>query len=231
MAPGAGAGSGTAAGVVLGGLHLQRARGELLLEAVDLGRDGGRDVGVDLALRRVAQLAARRALGVMAAPDVRSLPGTGEQLGHRGGVDLGPLLVDVGEDALGRDLRVTERAADRPHALFLRRLHEPRVAGVELAAHDVGAAADQRERRLLRGCWIFHRLQIDDADLEVGPRAPGAEPEAPHARHHVRQPLEPGHGADRAALAHARGERAPWGGELLLAEIKRDHVLALAYRA
>src|SRR5258708_39955606 len=104
MAPGARAGSGTAAGVVLGGLHLQRARGELLLEAVDLGRDGGRDVGVELALRRVAQLAARRALGVIAERDVRSLQATGEQLGHRGGGARGPLLVAAGEDALGREL-------------------------------------------------------------------------------------------------------------------------------
>src|SRR6266403_122519 len=231
MAPGARPGSGTAAGVVLGGLHLQRARGELLLDPVDLGRDGGRDVGVELALRRVAQLAARRALGVIAEGDVRALEAAGEQLGHGSGVDLGPLLVDVGEDALGRDLRVTERAADRPHALFLHRLHEPRVAGVELAAHDVGAAADQGERRLLRGGWIFHRLQIDDADLDVGSRAPGAEPEAPHARHHLRQPLEPGHRADLAALAHARGEGAREIRELLVGEIERDHVLALAARA
>src|SRR5260370_18535308 len=104
MAPGARPGSGTAAGVVLGGLHLQRARGELLLDPLDLGRDGGRDVGVELALRRVAQLAARRALGVIAERDVRALQAAGEQLAPRGGVDLGPLLVDFGEDALGRDL-------------------------------------------------------------------------------------------------------------------------------
>src|SRR5882724_10464571 len=55
-APGARAGSGTAAGVVLGGLHLQRARGELLFDGLDLRHDGGRDAGVELTLRRVAQL-------------------------------------------------------------------------------------------------------------------------------------------------------------------------------
>src|SRR5258708_8217449 len=95
MAPGARPGSGPAAGVVLGGLHLQRARGELLLDPLDLGRDGGRDVGVELALRRVAQLAARRALGVIAERDVRALHAPGEQLRHRAALDLPPLLAPL----------------------------------------------------------------------------------------------------------------------------------------
>src|SRR5437773_11599991 len=49
--------------------------------------------------------------------------------------------------------------------------------------------------------------------------------------HHVRQPLEPGHRADLAGLAHARGERAREVVELLVGEIERDHVLALPARA
>ena len=64
-------------------------------------------------------------------------------------IHLRPFLDDVGQHVIGRDRGVAERAAGGEDALFLGGLDEPGLAGIELAGEDVGAAGDQRERRLL----------------------------------------------------------------------------------
>src|SRR6267143_361929 len=108
---------GAAAGVLLHGLHLQLARGELLLEAVELGGHARGHGGVERALLRVPQVGAARGRGVVA-------------IGH---VDVGPLLVDVGQHTLRGDGGVAERAPDRVGALVLGRLDDARVTRIELA--------------------------------------------------------------------------------------------------
>src|SRR5713101_8256206 len=215
---------GAAAGVLLHGLHLQLARGELLLEAVKLRGHARGHGGVERALRRVPQVGAARGRGVIAIRDVVADELAGPELGDGGHVDVGPFLVDVGQHALGGDGGVAERASYRVGALVLGRLDDARVTCIELAADHVSAAPDQRIGGFLRRRRVLHALKIDDLDLRVGTHALDAEPEAPDASDHVRQPFEPRHRSHLARFAHARGQHTRQISELLVGEVDRDHV-------
>src|SRR5215475_11745620 len=156
-----GEGSDAAARVFLDGLDLEVAGGDLLLDRLQLGRDRRGHRGIERAVGGVAEIGAagRR---VVAVGDVAAAELPRAEVGHRGRVDVSPLLVDVGENALGRDGGVAERPARREDVLLLGGLDDAGLSGVQLAADDVGAARDEREGGLLRRRRIFHRLQIDD---------------------------------------------------------------------
>src|SRR5215510_971184 len=111
-----GAGSGAAARVVLGRLHLDLARRDLLLDSVQLRGDRRRHGRVQRTVGGIAKLGAAGGR-VVAVRDVMAGELARDQLRDRGGVDVRPLFVDVGEHALGRDRRVSHRAPDGECAL------------------------------------------------------------------------------------------------------------------
>src|SRR5262249_25866779 len=152
-----GKGSDAAARVVLGGLDLEIAGGDLLLDGLQLGGDCCGYRGIEGAVGRVAKIGPTGRC-VVAVRDVVAGELARAELGHRGGIDVSPLLVDVGEHPFGRDGGVAERPSRGEDVLLLGSLDDACLPGVQLAADDVGATCDEGERRLLGRRRIFHRL-------------------------------------------------------------------------